>query len=195
MKYFIFAALLPVLLSSAALADAPERSGQTTMGGKPVVLLGTPVNVGDAAPDFAAVDAAWKPTRLSDLKGKVVILSSVPSLDTKVCSIQTRRFNKEASALGKDIQIVTLSEDLPFAQKRFCSAEKIDSMLVLSDTVDREYGLKYGLLMKGRSLLARAVIVVGKDGNVAYEEIVSDLSHEPDYDKALAAAKAAAARP
>ena len=164
------------------------------MGGKPVILLGTPVNIGDIAPDFEAVDATWKTTRLSDLKGKVVILSSVPSLDTKVCSIQTRRFDKEASALGKDIQIVTLSEDLPFAQKRFCSAEKIGSMLVLSDTVDREYGLKYGLLMKGRSLLARAVIVVGKDGKVAYEEIVSDLGHEPDYDKALAAAKAAAAR-
>ena len=193
MKYFIAAALLSTLLTSAARADTPERSGQTTMGGKPVVLLGTPVGVGDAAPDFAAVDAAWKPARLSDLKGKVVIMSSVPSLDTKVCSIQTRRFNKEASALGKDIRIVTLSEDLPFAQKRFCSAEKIGSMLVLSDTVEREYGLKYGLLMKGRSLLARAVIVVGKDGKVAYEEIVSDLSHEPDYDKVLSAARLAAA--
>ena len=194
MKTLLGAMLISALLTSVALAEAPERTGQTTMGGEPVVLLGTPVNVGDAAPDFAAVDASWKQTRLSELKGKVVILSSVPSLDTKVCSIQTRRFNKEASALGKDIQIVTLSEDLPFAQKRFCSAEKIGSMLVLSDTVEREYGLKYGLLMKGRSLLARAVIVVGKDGKVAYEEIVSDLSHEPDYDKALAAAKAAAAR-
>ena len=192
MKYFIVAALMTALLASASLAEPQERTGQTTMGGKPVVLIGTPVAVGDAAPDFAAVDASWKPTHLSDLKGKVVILSSVPSLDTKVCSIQTRRFNKEAGALGKDIQIVTLSEDLPFAQKRFCSAEKIGSMLVLSDTVEREYGLKYGLLMKGRSLLARAVLVVGKDGKVAYEEIVSDQSHEPDYDKALAAAKAVA---
>ena len=187
-------ALLAFLSISSVLAQTSERTGQTTMGGTPVVLLGTPVAVGDAAPDFTAVDASWKATRLSDLKGKVVILSSVPSLDTKVCSIQTRRFNKEAQALGKDIQIVTLSEDLPFAQKRFCSAEKIGGMLVLSDTVDREYGLKYGLLMKGRSLLARAVLVIGKDGKVSYEEIVSDLSHEPDYDKALAAAKAAAAR-
>lgn len=194
MKYLLVAALMLPFLTSAAFAETPERTGQTTMGGKPVVLLGAPVAVGDAAPDFAAVDATWKPTRLSDLKGKVVILSSVPSLDTKVCSIQTRRFNKEASALGKDIQIVTLSEDLPFAQKRFCTAEKVDSILVLSDTVDREYGLKYGLLMKGRSLLARAVVVVGKDGKVAYEEIVSEQAHEPDYDKALAAAKAAAAR-
>lgn len=185
---------IATLLSVSSFAETPERSGVTTMGGKPVTLLGTAVNVGDAAPDFTAVDANWKPTKLSDLKGKVVILSSVPSLDTKVCSIQTRRFNKEAQALGKDIRIVTLSEDLPFAQKRFCSAEKIGSILVLSDTVNREYGLKYGLLMKGRSLLARAVIVVGKDGKVAYEEIVPDLSHEPDYAKALAAAKEAAAR-
>ncbi len=180
--------------STVAHAQTLERTGVATMGGKPVVLLGAAIAVGDAAPDFAAVDAAWKPVRLTDLKGKVAVLSSVPSLDTKVCSIQTRRFNKEASALGKDIQIVTLSEDLPFAQKRFCSAEKIGSMLVLSDTVAREYGLKYGLLIKGRSLLARAVIVVGKDGKVAYEEIVSEMAHEPDYDKALAAAKAAAAR-
>jgi thiol peroxidase len=195
MRHLLTAFLALAVLNTASSAEAPERTGQTTMGGKPVVLLGTPVTVGDAAPDFAAVDAAWTPTRLSDLnKGKVVILSSVPSLDTKVCSIQTRRFNKETQALGKDIQIVTLSEDLPFAQTRFCSAEKIGSMLVLSDTVDREYGLKYGLLMKGRSLLARAVIVVGKDGKVAYEEIVSEQSHEPDYDKALAAAKVAAAR-
>lgn len=186
------AVLAAAVLASPAFAGVPERAGVVTAGGKPVTLLGTPVNVGDFAPDFTAVDADWKPTRLSDLKGKVVILSSVPSLDTKVCSIQTRRFNKEAQALGKDIRIVTLSEDLPFAQKRFCSAEKIGNILVLSDTVDREYGLKYGLLIKGRSLLARAVIVVGKDGKVAYEEIVPDLSHEPDYDKALAAAKAAA---
>ena len=194
MKHLVAAVLATAVLSASSFAETPERTGQTTMGGTPVVLLGTPVAVGDAAPDFTAVDASWKATRLSDLKGKVVILSSVPSLDTKVCSIQTRRFNKEAQALGKDIQIVTLSEDLPFAQKRFCSAEKIGGMLVLSDTVDREYGLKYGLLMKGRSLLARAVLVIGKDGKVSYEEIVSDLSHEPDYDKALAAAKAAAAR-
>jgi thiol peroxidase len=186
--------LAALLLTGTASAQTQERTGIATMGGNPVVLLGHGVAVGDEAPDFAAVDAQWKPVHLSDLKGKVVVLSSVPSLDTKVCSIQTRRFNKEAAALGKDIRIVTLSEDLPFAQKRFCSAEKIGDILVLSDTVDREYGLKYGLLIKGKSLLARAVVVVGKDGKVAYEEIVAEMAHEPDYDKALAAAKAAAAR-
>jgi thiol peroxidase len=193
MKIMLAAALLTCFLTTAR-AEAPERTGLATMGGKPATLLGAGVSVGDAAPDFTAVDAAWAPVKLSDFKGKVVVLSSVPSLDTKVCSIQTRRFNQEAAKLGAAIQIVTLSEDLPFAQKRFCSAEKIDGMKVLSDTVEREYGYKYGLLIKGRSLLARAVIVVGKDGKVVYEEIVSEMAHEPDYDKALTAAKAAAAR-
>jgi thiol peroxidase len=191
MKYFLAAALM-ILCFTSTRAEPSERTGLATMGGQPVVLLGAAVNVGDAAPDFAAVDEHYKPTRLSDLKGQVVILSSVPSLDTKVCSIQTRRFDKEAAALGKDVRIVTLSEDLPFAQKRFCKDAKIESMLVLSDSVDREYALKYGLLIKGRGLLARAVLVVDKQGKVAYEEIVSEMAHEPDYAKALAAAKTAA---
>jgi len=191
MRYFL-AATLTLLAISSTRAELPERTGITTMGGQPVVLLGTAVNVGDAAPDFSAVDERYKPTRLSDLKGQVVIISSVPSLDTKVCSIQTRRFDKEAAALGKDVRIVTVSEDLPFAQKRFCKDAKIGSMLVLSDSVDREYALRYGLLIKGRGLLARAVFVVDKQGKIAYEEIVPEMAHEPDYAKALAAAKEAA---
>jgi thiol peroxidase len=178
------------LLAVSALAAVAERAGPA-MGGSPVTLLGDAVKVGDAAPDFTAVDAGWKPVKLSDFKGKVVILSTVPSLDTRVCSIQTRRFNMKAPYL-KGVQIVTLSEDLPFAQKRFCSAEKIRSLLVLSDTVEREFGLKYGLLIKGRSLLARAVLVIGKDGKIAYQEIVPEMGDEPDYTKALAAARDAA---
>ena len=161
-----------------------------TMGGKPVTLLGAPVNVGDDAPAFTAVDGDWSPVRLSDFKGKVVVLSAVPSLDTRVCSAQTRRFNQEADKLS-GIQVVTISEDLPFAQKRFCPAEKIGAVKVVSDTVDRSFGLKYGLLIKGRSLLSRSVFVVDKNGKVVYEELVPDLSREPDYDKALAAARKA----
>jgi thiol peroxidase len=191
MRALIAAAL--ALALAPARAETPERAGLVTVHGAPIVLLGTAVNVGDAAPDFTAVDADWAPTRLSDFKGKVVLLSAVPSLDTKVCTLQTRHFNEEAAALAPAVQIVTLSEDLPFAQKRFCAAEKIAGMRVLSDTISREFGLKYGLLIKGRSLLARAVLVVGKDGKVAYEEIVPEIVREPDYAKALAAARAAAA--
>src|SRR5256885_12817114 len=116
-----------VLLSPAVRAAVPERAGLVTMGGKPVVLQGTPVKVGDRAPDFTAVDADWKQVKLSDFRGKVVVLSAVPSLDTRVCSLQTRTFNEKASQVP-GVQIITLSEDLPFAQKRFCSAEKIGSL-------------------------------------------------------------------
>jgi len=192
MKIFLAAAFL--ILAAGARAEVPERTGLVVVRGKPIVLLGTAVNVGDAAPDFTAVDMEWAPVKLSDFKGKVVILSTVPSLDTKVCSLQTLHFNSESAALAPAIQIVTLSEDLPFAQKRFCAAEKVAGLRVLSDTVEREFGLKYGLLIKGRSLLARAVLVVGKDGKVAYEEIVPELAREPDYAKALDAAKKAAAK-
>lgn len=181
-----------LLLCSSARAGLPERRGLVTMGGKPVVLLGTPVKVGQPAPDFTAVDADWKPVKLSDFKGKVVVLSAVPSLDTRVCSLQTRTFNRKAAALGPGVQVITISEDLPFAQKRFCQAEKIGSLLVLSDTVSREFGREYGILIKGRSLLSRSVFVVGKDGRVVYEQLVPDLGREPDYGKALAAARAAA---
>lgn len=188
-------ALAAALLAAALPARAAlrERRGLVTMGGKPVVLLGTPVEVGERAPGFTAVDANWKPVRLSDYRGKVVILSAVPSLDTRVCSLETRRFNEEASKVPQ-VRILTISEDLPFAQKRFCDANKIGSIQVVSDTVSREFGRKYGILIKGRSLLSRAVFVVGKDGRIVYEELVPELSHQPDYAKILAAAKAAAAR-
>jgi thiol peroxidase len=116
-------------------------------------------------------------------------------LDTGVCALETKKFNEEAAKLPDKIQLITISEDLPFAQKRFCSAEKIGTVKVVSDTVSREFGRKYGLLIKGMSLLARTVIVVGPDGKVTYVQVVPDLATEPDYAKALAAAKAAAGTP
>ena len=173
----------------ANCAKAQERTGLVTMKGGPVTLLGVGVNVGDKAPDFTAVDAGWKPVKLSDFKGKVVLISAVPSLDTPVCSLQTKRFNDEAAKLPANVQVITISEDLPFAQKRFCEAEKVGTIKVLSDTVEREFGMKYGLLIKGMSLLARAVIVVGKDGVIKYMELVPEITQHPNYDKALAAAK------
>lgn len=173
-------------------AKAQERTGLVTLKGNPVTLLGARVDVGDKAPDFTVVDEAWKPVALSDFKGDVVLISAVPSLDTPVCSLQTKRFNEAAAKLPPNVRVLTISEDLPFAQKRFCEAEKIGDTKVLSDTVNRDFGIKYGLLIKGMSLLARSIIIVGKDGKVAYMEIVSEVTNHPNYDKAVAAAQAAA---
>jgi thiol peroxidase len=157
----------------------------------PVTLLGpeTPVDVGDPAPDFRVVDGAFQPVTLEDVKGRVVLISAVPSLDTGVCSAQTKRFNEEAARLPDDVSVLTISMDLPFAQKRFCDAEKVDRIRVLSDHVWRSFGLSYGVLIKDMGLLARSVWVIGKDGRIAYRQIVSEVTEHPDYDAALAAAR------
>ena len=165
---------------------------RVTMKGNPVTLVGTPVKERDVAPDFTAVDSAFKPVKLSDFKGQVVLISAVPSLDTGVCALQTKRFNDEAAHLPANVVVLTISEDLPFAQKRFCEAEKIGRIKVLSDSVWREFGAKYGILIKDMGLLARSVWIVGRDGQVAYRQIVPELSMHPDYDAALKAVQAAA---
>ena len=169
-----------------------QRDGVVSFQGNPLTLLGPDVTVGQAGPDFTAVDGDFKPVKLSDFSGRVVLISAVPSLDTPVCSIQTKRFNGEASKLADKVTVLTISEDLPFAQKRFCSSEKIEGHQVLSDHVWREFGQRYGLLIEGMMLLARAVFVVSKDGMISYRQIVGELSEEPDYESALAAAKSAA---
>ena len=168
-----------------------ERTGLVTMKGTPLTLLGSAAEVGKRAPDFRVVDAGFKPVRLSDFKGKVVLISAVPSLDTGVCSLQTKRFNEEAAKLPKDVQVITISMDLPFAQKRFCEAEKVKNIPVLSDTVWRELGQNYGVVIKDMGLLARSIFVVGKDGRITYAQVVPELTNHPDYDAALAAARAA----
>ena len=165
-----------------------------TRRGTPTQTNGELPARGSEPPGFRLVDGDLKDVTLHDYAGKRKVLNIFPSIDTPTCAMSVRKFNQKAAGLSNTV-VLCISADLPFAQKRFCSAEKIGAIKVLSDTVDREYGLKYGLLMKGRSLLARAVIVVGKDGKVAYQEIVSEQAHEPDYDKALAAAKTAAAAP
>lgn len=168
-----------------------ERSGEVTFKGNSLTLLGPEVRLGQVAPEFTVVDENFKPVKLSDFAGRVVIISAVPSLDTAVCSLQTKRFNEEAGQLADKLTVLTISEDLPFAQKRFCSSEKVAGHKVLSDSVEREFGREYGLLIKGMMLLTRAVFVVGKDGRVAYRQIVSELSDEPNYDAALEAARTA----
>jgi len=159
------------------------------MRGNPVTLLGSPVKVGDKAPDFTVLANDLKPVGLSSYKGKVCIISSVPSLDTPVCEASTRRFNEEAANLGPEIAVLTVSMDLPFAQKRWCAANGIKEVETLSDHREASFGGAYGLLIKEFRLLARAVLVLDKEGTVRYEEIVKEIADEPDYEAALKAAK------
>ena len=161
------------------------------MRGKPLDLQGDQAHVGSYVRDFKVVDRGFKTVRFSDFKGKVCLISAVPSLDTKVCSLQTKRFNSEIEKLPSDVFVMTISMDLPFAQKRFCETEKIDRMLVLSDHVWREFGSHYGILIKDMGLLARAIFIIGQKGTIVYMQIVPDLSQEPDYDSALKALREA----
>ena len=171
------------------MMQSKEQTGLVTMRGKPLVLLGNQLAAGQKAPDFRVVDGAFKPVMLSDFKGKVCLISAVPSLDTHVCSIQTKRFNEEAANLPSNVVVMTISMDLPFAQKRFCDSEKVGHIMVLSDSVWRDFGARYGLLIKDMGLLSRSVFVVDKNGMISYRQLVPDLSHEPDYDTALTAAR------
>ncbi len=166
-----------------------ERTGLVTFQGNPLTLLGTGIGVGEKAPAFTALDTSLAPKRLADYAGQVVVISSVPSLDTPVCDLQTRRFNAEAAALGPRVTILTLSMDLPFAQKRWCGAAGVAAVTTLSDHRDASFGLAYGLLIKELRLLARAVLVIDQKGVVRYQQIVPEVATEPDYDAALAAVR------
>ncbi len=170
-----------------------EREGVVTMKGDPLVLLGPQLEVGDEAPGFTAVDRGLQPVSLSDFAGRTVLISAVPSVDTSVCSLQTKRFNEEAAALPEDVAVVTISMDLPFALDRFCGAEGIDRIQVLSDHAQASFGGAYGVLVKGLRLLARSVFVIDADGRIAHAEIVPELTDHPDYEAALATVRQLAA--
>ena len=161
------------------------------MKGNPLTLLGDELKIGDKAPEFKALGQDLSEVSLSDCKGKVTIISAVPSLDTPVCDTQTRRFNKEAAALGDDVQIVTLSMDLPFAQKRWCGAAGVERVTTLSDHRDASFGEGYGVLIKELRLLARAVFVVDREGKLSHVQLVKEVVEEPDYEAVLEAAKKA----
>jgi thiol peroxidase len=167
-----------------------ERAGAVSMKGSPLTLVGEEIKPGQAAPDFTVIDNSLKPVKLSSYAGKVVIISAAPSLDTPVCDLQTRRFNSEAAALGSEVAILTISMDLPFAQKRWCGAAGVERVVTLSDHKEAAFGLAYGLLIKELRLLARAVMVVDKKGVLRYQELVPEISKEPNYDAAINAAKA-----
>src|SRR5690625_5122361 len=157
---------------------------------EPVTLLGEEIKAGDQAPDFTVLSNDLKEVSLDDYKGKVKLISTVPSLDTGVCSQETKRFNEEADKLD-NVQILTVSMDLPFAQTRWCAAEGIKNLDTLSDHCDADVGEKYGVLIKELRLLARAIVVVDSNNKVTYVEYVNEVSNHTDYDKALAAVKVA----
>ena len=166
-----------------------ERTGIVMMKGKPVTLVGQAVKVGQKAPDFEVTTNDLSPVKLSSFAGKVCIIASVPSLDTAVCDLETRKFNEKAAQLGGDVVVLTISMDLPFAQKRWCGAAGIKNVQTLSDHRDASFGRAYGVLIKDLRLLARAVFVVDKKGVVRYLQIVPEIATEPDYDAVLKVVK------
>jgi len=164
-----------------------EQKGLITFRGNPLTLVGNQVNVGQKAPDFVAIDNNLSPVKFSSYLGRVCIISSVVSLDTPVCDSQTRKFNEEASRLDPNVVILTMSMDLPFAQKRWCGAAGVDRIQTLSDHRDASFGTSYGVLIKELRLLARAIFLVGRKGVLQYKELVKEVTHEPDYDAVLSA--------
>lgn len=166
-----------------------ERFGLITLKGQPVTLLGNTIQEGDPAPDFHVVDNDMKPFSFSSLGEKITIITSLPSLDTPVCDLEARRFNQEAANLSKDIRILVISMDLPFAQKRWCAAAGVNNVTTLSDHKDASFGTQYGMLIKEVRLLARAVFVVSVQRIVRYVELVKEVGQEPNYELALDAAK------
>ena len=155
----------------------------------PVTLLGKEVAVGDTAQNFTVLANDMSPVTLADSKGKVRLISVIPSIDTGVCSTQTRRFNEEASSLGDDVQILTISVDLPFAQARWCAAEGIENVQTLSDHRDLSFGEAYGVVMKEFRLLARSIFVIDQNDKVTYVEYVSEGTDHPNYENAIEAVK------
>jgi thiol peroxidase len=173
-----------------AAPAAPERTGVITRAGKPLTLIGPELKVGDPAPDFALLRTDMTEARLADFAGKTLIVATVPSLDTPVCSVETERFNREAAAVA-GVTILVVSRDLPFAQARWCGAHDVKNVVTLSDFRTGDFGRAWGVLVKENSLLARTVFVVDAGGRLRYVQRVADITHEPDYDAALAAAREA----
>jgi thiol peroxidase len=170
-----------------------KRPNATTLKGSPLALMGPQLKAGDKAPDFVCATGMKETLTLAQTPAKARLFSVVPSLDTPVCSIQTKKFSDELAALGDKVACFTVSMDLPFAQKRFCGDKAITNLTNLSDTHNHSFGENYGVLIDGLALplLSRAVFVVDKGGKVAYSEYVMEIASEPNYSAALSALKGA----
>jgi len=169
-----------------------ERPGAITLRGNPFTLIGPELKPGDSAPDFSLVDNALKPVTLKDTAGHVRIVSVVPSLDTPVCDAQTKRFNEEAARMS-DVDILTVSMDLPFAQKRWCGAFGVDKVKMLSDHKDASFGTNYGTLIKELRIECRAIFVLDRENQIRHAEYVKEVADYPNYEAALSAARNALA--
>ncbi|HKE29956.1 MAG TPA: thiol peroxidase [Bryobacteraceae bacterium] len=167
-----------------------ERAGATTLKGNPLTLIGPELKAGDAAPDFTLVDNGLKAVTLADTGHNVRIISVVPSLDTPVCDAQTKRFNEETAKLP-GVDIITVSMDLPFAQKRWCGAFGVDNVKMLSDHKEASFGSHYGTLIKELRIESRAIFVLDQHNKIRHAEYVKEVADHPDYETALAAARKA----
>jgi thiol peroxidase len=166
-----------------------ERNNVVKMKGNPLTLLGNEVNVGDAAPDFEVLDESLTPVGLSAFEGKIVVILSVPSIDTPVCDMETRKFNQEAAKLSDDIVVLGISMDLPFALSRWCAAAGVENVKMLSDHRDASFGNSFGVLIKELRLLARTIFIIDRDKKVRYIQYVVETTEEPNYDEVLDAVK------
>ena len=162
-----------------------EIKNKVTFKGNPITLTGNEVKAGQIAPDFTVLSPELKEVKLSDYKGKVVVIAVFPSVDTGVCALQLARFNQEAASFGDDVQLLTISVDLPFALKRYCADKGIENALTASDHKDLDFGTKYGFVIKELRLLARGVVIVDKNGTIQYVEYVPEIGEHPNYEKAL----------
>ena len=166
-----------------------ERTDVVTMNGEPLTLTGNEPKVGHLAPDCEVIGKDLKPVKLSSFTDKVCLISSMPSLDTSVCDMMTRKFNEDAVALGSDVVVLAISMDLPFAQDRWCIAADVKNVYMFSDHRNASFGMAFGVLIKELRLLARSVFVLDKSGIIRYIELVPELTNEPDYDAALEVAR------
>lgn len=164
------------------MANSNEK---ITMHGNPLEVSGTSLKVGDQIPSFTLSNKELKDTSNKDYEGKVLVISVIPSIDTPVCQVQTKKFNEEISKLSGNVCVLTVSRDLPFAQKRWCAAEGIDQVVCASDYKYRTFGKAFGVDIENIGLLARAIFVVNPDGKISYADYVSEIGEEPNYDEAL----------
>lgn len=166
-----------------------ERRQISSMGGNPIHLVGNSIQLGDTSPEFTVLDQDLMPKGLENWPDSYKLINVVPSLDTSVCDLQTKRFNTMAEDLGSDVMILTISMDLPFAQKRWCGANGLEQVITLSDHRDASFGRAFGVLIEELRLLNRSIFILDKENLLRYMEIVTENHNHPDYDMALAAMK------